>query len=38
LGLAIVKRVAAHHAGRFELESEVGVGTRASFDVPIYKD
>jgi signal transduction histidine kinase len=38
LGLAIVKRVAAHHAGRFELHSEVGVGTSASFNVPIYED
>jgi signal transduction histidine kinase len=38
LGLAIVKRVAAHHAGQFELHSELGVGTRASFGVPIFED
>ena len=38
LGLAIVKRVAAHHAGQFELHSEPGVGTRASFGVPIFED
>jgi signal transduction histidine kinase len=38
LGLAIVMRVAADHGGRFELESRVGAGTRASLEVPIYGD
>ena len=34
LGLAIVKRVAADHGGRFELESDVGVGTIARLRIP----
>jgi signal transduction histidine kinase len=38
LGLAIVNRVAAHHAGHFELRSEPGVGTIATFDVPVCGD
>ena len=38
LGLAIVMRVAADHGGRFDLESRVGAGTRASLEVPIYGD
>lgn len=38
LGLAIVMRVVADHGGRFELGSEVGTGTTARFDLPIYGD
>ncbi len=34
LGLAIVNRVIADHGGRFVLESEVGEGTTARFDLP----
>jgi signal transduction histidine kinase len=38
LGLTIVQRVLADHAGRLELRSEVGLGTTARLDFPISKD
>jgi signal transduction histidine kinase len=38
LGLAIVMRVAEDHGGALELESLVGQGTRARFDLPVYED
>lgn len=38
LGLAIVMRVVADHGGRFELESDIGRGTKARLDVPVYGD
>jgi signal transduction histidine kinase len=36
LGLTIVKRIVTDHAGQFGLSSEVGLGTRATLDLPIY--
>jgi signal transduction histidine kinase len=38
LGLAIVMRVAEDHGGALELESQVGKGTSARFDLPVYED
>lgn len=37
LGLAIVMRVTADHDGIFQLESDVGTGTRARLEVPLYE-
>ena len=37
LGLAIVSRVAADHRGTLDLESEVGVGTKARLAIPIHE-
>jgi signal transduction histidine kinase len=38
LGLPIVQRVVTDHSGRLTLQSEVGIGTTASFDIPIHPD
>jgi len=35
LGLAIVKGIVELHGGQFQLESEEGVGTRCTFDLPV---
>ena len=35
LGLSIVRRLLALMGGRFLLESEVGIGTRAGFEIPL---
>jgi signal transduction histidine kinase len=35
LGLAIVTRVAQDHAGKFSIDSEVGVGTTVSVAIPV---
>ncbi|MEM8931352.1 MAG: HAMP domain-containing sensor histidine kinase [Acidobacteriota bacterium] len=35
LGLAIAQRIAELHGGRLRVESQVGVGSRFSFDLPI---
>ncbi len=37
LGLPIVKQIVASHGGRFFLESQVGVGTRAIVEIPVAK-
>jgi signal transduction histidine kinase len=36
LGLAIVRRIVADHGGTFTLDSEVGVGTTARLDLPVF--
>ncbi len=37
LGLPIVKQIVESHGGRFYLESQVGVGTRAIVEIPVAK-
>jgi len=37
LGLPIVKQIVESHGGRFYIESQVGVGTRAIVEVPVAK-
>jgi len=37
LGLSIVKEIIGLHGGRVELESELGVGTTASVDLPLSR-
>jgi signal transduction histidine kinase len=35
LGLTLVQRIVEQHSGRFGLESNPGVGTRAVFTLPL---
>lgn len=37
LGLPIVRQIVESHGGRFSLESQVGVGTRAVVEIPVAK-
>jgi signal transduction histidine kinase len=37
LGLAIVRRIVTDHGGTLTLESEVGAGTRARLDLPVFE-
>jgi signal transduction histidine kinase len=37
LGLAIVKEIVGLHGGRVDLESELGVGTTASVELPLSR-
>ena len=36
LGLMLVKRIVEHHEGGIRVQSELGKGTRFSFDLPLY--
>jgi two-component system phosphate regulon sensor histidine kinase PhoR len=36
LGLAVVKRIIEQHDGQLRIESQPGVGTKVSFELPIY--
>jgi signal transduction histidine kinase len=35
LGLAIVRRIAELHGGEFKVESQIGLGTRVAFKLPV---